>query len=413
MKIILNDYSGAMNFKVALRELVKDANTLSLAVSYLQVGGWELLHHETRRLALAEMKIVCTDQMGITQPSAVKLAMSSGVQIRNYAGQGTYHPKVFLNYDCAGHPARFLISSANLSFAAFNDSVEAGLLGSDAEGLRTLNAWFNDLFRNRSEEFTPERLRRMEETWRKMATSRIRTRLRKRREFAVPPGPILPPFEAEDLDTLEDIFATVQLPIGLLNMDYAGNNIRNVGRVREVLADWASVANSGRPVAGKQRNELKLLGFADGRNLTPLGQAAARAASREEVARLWCSWLQRTPDNELAQVNERLLAAKRVFTQFWRLNQGVRDYFLANAERPTGRKTLQTVELLCNASDLVQNLSIDDFRTLAPLLDQPQRLPQFVQAAIADYQENKGTRGWDYPDRRIVPLAWHETQYVV
>jgi len=218
--------------------------------------------------------------------------------------------------------------------------------------------------------------------------------------------------DPEDLDTLEDVFATIQLPIGLVNIDYAGNNIRNLGRIRKVLADWPAV-RAGTGVAGKQRSELKLLGFAEGRDLTPLGRAASVAGSDEEVARLWCAWLQGTPDAELGRINGKLLVAKRVFAQFWSLQAEVRDYFLANAEHPANRKTLQTIELLSNARDVVQELSLDDIRTLTPLLERPQRLPLFVRKAIDDYQDNKGTRGWEFPDRRILPIAWREADRAV
>lgn len=165
---------------------------------------------------------------------------------------------------------------------------------------------------------------------------------------------------------------------------------------------------SARSAAGKQRSELGLLGFADGTNLTALGRSAAVASSEEEVARLWCTWLQRTDDAELQGINARLLVAKRVFPQFWRLQTEVRDYFLENAESPAERSTLQTIELLCNASHVVEELSLDDMRTLTPLLRQLPRLPQFIRAAIVDYYDNKGMRGWNLPDRRTVPLAWQD-----
>jgi len=248
----------------------------------------------------------------------------------------------------------------------------------------------------------------MEEAWRVAATRRTQARLRVRRALVVPAGVAPTPLEPEDLDALEDVFATIQLPIGLLNMDYAGNNIRNVGRVREVLTNWNSVRTATSGAASKQRSELKLLGFADGRELTELGRAASAAGSREEVARMWCTWVQGTAEPEMAAINKRLLVAKRVFTQFWELQPEVRDYFLANAESPADRQTLQTIELLCNARDIVQGLSLDDIQTLTPLLGQPQQVPQFVRAAIADYQDNKGMRGWDFPDRRIVPVAWRQ-----
>jgi len=250
----------------------------------------------------------------------------------------------------------------------------------------------------------------MEENWHAAASRRTRARLRARRAFVVPPGAAPIPVEAEDLDTLEDVFATVQLPIGVLNMDCAGNNIRNVRHVREVLATWEA-GRTGH-VTGKQRSELNLLGFAEGTNLTSLGRQAAQAASEEEVARLWCAWLRRTDDAALRTINPagRLLAAKRVLPQFWRLRREVRDYFLTNAEGPDRqtRQILQTIELLCNGSDVVQVLSLEDIRTLSPLLERPPTLPGPITDAIVDYQGNKGVRGWRYPDRRILPLAWRE-----
>jgi len=410
MKIILNNQSGSTNFDQALGELVDGAETLSLAVSYLQVGGWELFRRHTGGLNLPKMRIVCTDQMGITAPAAVRLAQTSGVQIRNFIGEVTYHPKVYLAHDRAGKPTRFLLGSANLSSSAFTNSIEAGLISADSTALGTLSHWFDDLFKQRSEDFTSEGLRLMEEKWRAAEVHRARARLRFRRAAVIPPLPATAPLATEDLDTLEDVFATVQLPICLLNMDYAANNIRNVGRVRAVLADWPNVVRGTRSAHGKQRSELKLLGFATGIALTPLGRQAAAAGSVEEVAQLWCAWLQQTPSAKLDAINPKLRAAKRVFTQFWKLQEEVQNYFLTHALSPGAaeRPTLQIIELLCNASEVVQELSLEDIQALVPLLAQPQRLPNFVRNAVLDYQDNKGTRGWEYPDRRIVPLAWRE-----
>ena len=91
------------------------------------------------------------------------------------------------------------------------------------------------------------------------------------------------------------------------------------------------------------------------------------------MARLWCAWVQGTSDRELDAINQRLLVAKRVFPQFWRMERGVRDYFLSEAERPADRRTVQTIELLCNGSGVVQGLSLDDIRTLSPMLEQARR----------------------------------------
>jgi hypothetical protein len=63
-----------------------------------------------------------------------------------------------------------------------------------------------------------------------------------------------------------------------------------------------------------------------------------------------------------------------------------------------------------NANEIVQELSLEDFKTLMPLLEQNERLPVHIQKAIKDYLDNKGSRGWEFPDRKIIPLAWKDTQ---
>src|SRR5258708_3811011 len=186
MKIILNDHVGLTTFKQALKELVEGADTLSLAVSYLQVGGWEMFRKHTRGLNYERMRIVCTDQMGITPPEAVRRAQNDTVQIRNFSGAVTYHPKVYLAHDRSGKPTRFLLGSANLSSSAFTGSIESGIISDDDTGLGALDKWFNNLFSKRSEEFTAERLLVMEEKWRAAAVYRARARLRVRRTLITP-----------------------------------------------------------------------------------------------------------------------------------------------------------------------------------------------------------------------------------
>ena len=115
MRIILNNARGTQNVAAAIAEIARGASTLSVAVSYLQRGGWELFRHQIGRLEPARVRIVCTDQLGITQPAAVQAALNSHVQVRNFAGGATYHPKVYLAHDGAGRPVQFLVGSANMS----------------------------------------------------------------------------------------------------------------------------------------------------------------------------------------------------------------------------------------------------------------------------------------------------------
>jgi hypothetical protein len=58
MKIILNNFAGSTTFERALRELTEGAETLSVAVSYLQVGGWEFFRKNVRGLSLPKMRIL-------------------------------------------------------------------------------------------------------------------------------------------------------------------------------------------------------------------------------------------------------------------------------------------------------------------------------------------------------------------
>ena len=176
--------------------------------------------------------------------------------------------------------------------------------------------------------------------------------------------------------------------------------MRNIAKLREVLASPARAT-------GKQQSELKLLGFMRGGNLTDLGRAAAALTSNEAVARLWCQWLQQTPNEELEAINTKLLIAKRVFPQFWRLKEDVRKYFLDHAQNPEERRTLQTIELLCNARDVAQELSLENMRTLANLLNDIQRVPEYIRHDVMDYFDNKGTRSWSTADRRVMPEAWN------
>ncbi|HMS11039.1 MAG TPA: hypothetical protein PKE66_16245, partial [Pyrinomonadaceae bacterium] len=160
----------------------------------------------------------------------------------------------------------------------------------------------------------------------------------------------------------------------------------------------------------KQRSELHLLGFASGGQLTDLGVRSAAADTEEEFARLWVSWLKSTPDTSLNGINPRLKLAKRVFGQFWKLQHEVRAFFLENAVNPNEdiKRLLQTIELLCNADDVVQELTLEEVKGISKLLRDQSALPPATQNEIFDYFGNKGVRSWGGPDRKTLPLAWNE-----
>lgn len=400
MRLILNGHAGVATFDHALTTLLQDAETVSAAVSYIQVGGWELFRSRARDLDFASMRIVCTDQFAITQPAAIKRALSSKVQIRNFNGSTVYHPKVFLSHGRAGRPSRFLLGSANLSGSAFSKSCEAGVLGDDQVMLHSLNGWFDNLFKTQTSVFTPELLIKMEARWQQAAANRIWTRTQVRKHKL---SDVLEESEPEDTDVLEDALATLALPLGLLNMDYAGNNVRTISKMMRDLG------NPNRAQSGKTRSEMKLLGFMEGSSLTPLGSRARNARTPDQLALIWCSWIKSTSDSELATINPRLMAAKRVFTRFWELAPEVRDFFFANLDNRAERLVLQTIELLCNGAAVVQSLSVEEIRLLSELLHSG-NIPAYIREEISEYEQNKGTRGWSSDDRRVVVNAWLNTQ---
>jgi len=254
MKIVLNHYQSAMSFRRAMQKLTDGADGLSLAVSYLQVGGWELLLRKMRGINPQNVRIVFTDQMGITQPAAIRRALAHQVQIHNYSGEGTYHPKVYLSYDKRGRPRRFLVSSANLSHSAFYQGIEAGVLGQDRQALRTMHDWFQFLFNRQSREVSDQDLGLIEERWRQAAAARVKVQLQRRLTASITPPKIIPVATESDLDAIEDTFATIQLPIGLMNSDYARNNIRNLSHLRKVLGQWGKIRKASSGIASKQRS---------------------------------------------------------------------------------------------------------------------------------------------------------------
>ena len=97
---------------------------------------------------------------------------------------------------------------------------------------------------------------------------------------------------------------------------------------------------------------------------------------------------------------------KRVANRFWRLKADVRTYFLREIANADERETIQAIELCCNGSAVVESLSVDDFRAMAPFMLSGNGLGEFIKHAVADYLGNKGGRGWTSDDRRIVLMAW-------
>jgi hypothetical protein len=157
---------------------------------------------------------------------------------------------------------------------------------------------------------------------------------------------------------------------------------------------------------------MKLLGLSDSGQLTPLGMVAARAASVQELAGIWMTWLKTASDTELrsASPSGQLIKARKVFERFWTLPTEVTDHFIERSENPSSKDKLmlQTIELLANAGRKLPSLTLDDISILSTVLRDTSALSLKAAEAVRDYLDNKGKRGWKYPDRKLAVIAWRD-----
>lgn len=403
--VVLNNTPSATGFADALATVTNKTQSISVAVSYIQMSGWELFAGMVGTTRLNAVRIVFTDQLAITQPAAIRAAIKSGAAVRRYEGKANYHPKVLLGHDKTHKAVTGLVGSANLSRSALINGQEAGLLTVDPEALTVLSAWFDDLFTSQSAECTEADLVEMENNWRLAAGQRARSRMGVRRSRQATKGQPPTDVEPEDMETVEDVLATLQTPLALLNFDQAGNNIRTISYARTVLEKASKKVAT---LNSKQASELRLLGFIENGALTPVGIACAAAKTDADFCREWCAWLNSATDATLDKTNQKLKRAKFVLQRYWTLQDDVRSYFESHAHSPSAaqRNILQTIELLCNGSELAAELSLDDMKELSPILRNGTALPPHLEKRVMEYFGNKGTRGWSTSDRRVLPLAW-------
>jgi HKD family nuclease len=398
-RFITNKYADADPFGKVLQKALKDATRVDIAVSYLQMSGWHLLKSYFRNLRPGNVRVLTTDQLGITHPSVLSDAISKGIKVKSYSGGPLYHPKLYLAYGSNGSPERVIVGSANISASGFETGIEAGIELEDESLLRQIQEWFDHLFADRMAKCVDsEFVRAYEIKWKSASTARAHLRRVSKRFYKTAKTQKIY-INNEDFDVLDDVFSTIKLPVGTLGFDHAGNNIRNLSRALEVLSRFPQVND-------KERSELHLLGFLNGTGLTMLGKKSQQARTEKKIAEFWCRWIHGTTESILEQRNRRLVSFRRAANQFWRLKPEVYHFFITNILSAGVRPVLQTIELLCNGSDAVRALSLDDFRSLAPIILDGKGLPEYIREAVADYRANKGSRSWISNDREVILKAY-------
>ena len=128
------------------------ARRADLMVSYIQSSGVRALRREVVRLCGSEyggVRLICSFDMGITDPEAVRELRNAGVEVRIFESRrGVFHPKVWL-FEGRDKRQRCLVGSANFTAGALFDNTEAGVLLENGEAVQQARKFFDSLWGDR------------------------------------------------------------------------------------------------------------------------------------------------------------------------------------------------------------------------------------------------------------------------
>ncbi|MDD9875076.1 MAG: phospholipase D-like domain-containing protein [Gammaproteobacteria bacterium] len=124
--LIANHMPDADNHLRAIADCFEKAEKADIVVAYIQQGGVALLQNSLDRIGHA-VRLICSLDMDVTDPSALKALMVKGVKVKIYRmGRVTMHAKLWLFQDARGC-WRCIVGSANLSAGGLRNNVEAGV----------------------------------------------------------------------------------------------------------------------------------------------------------------------------------------------------------------------------------------------------------------------------------------------
>src|SRR6056297_3469532 len=167
-----------------IKELEK-AEEIKIIVSFLRESGAQLLAESLKKAALknlAEIKILTSRYLNITEPSAIYLLkdkLGDLADIRFFADQEmedqaiSFHPKAYF----FKHKKEqiIFIGSSNISYSALHGGIEWNYRlekERDQEAFKEFKEDFNDLYQNYSVEITDQLLKSYAAEWIKPSISR-------------------------------------------------------------------------------------------------------------------------------------------------------------------------------------------------------------------------------------------------
>jgi len=130
--LIANQTPDADNHLRILTDCFEQAEQADVVVAYIQQSGVTLLRNPLDRIGRAT-RLICSLDMDVTDPAAIKTLMAMGVQVKVYqTDRGAMHAKLWLFKDASGG-RRCIIGSANLSAGGLRNNVEVGVDLNEAE----------------------------------------------------------------------------------------------------------------------------------------------------------------------------------------------------------------------------------------------------------------------------------------
>ena len=205
--LISNGMEKLPSYYAVISDQFKTAEKIDLAVSYIQQSGVSTLKELIAQVG-SNIRLVCSFDMDITDPLAVKELLDMGVEVRIYQAQrGTLHAKLWL---FEHGPGRWncIVGSANLSANALRENMEVGVLIKQDDNRQAINEalgvfnfiWDNDKCRD----VTDEDIR----IWAEGRRKRKKMKLRLQQQEKRPPSP------DEDVELLKE-FAREWIDIGV------------------------------------------------------------------------------------------------------------------------------------------------------------------------------------------------------
>ena len=126
---IQNQIMSLPNHLTKIKEMLNESNILLLTVSYIRDSGVNIIIDDLKKIISNKgtIKLICSNDMGITDPVAIKKLLDIGVEVKIYKlDEGTFHAKIWLSNK--NKKWYCIVGSANCSKGALINNVEASLL---------------------------------------------------------------------------------------------------------------------------------------------------------------------------------------------------------------------------------------------------------------------------------------------